>query len=89
MMRINDIEFRQMGGGRNAEIICWNNFNNSDAPFEEYCYTLMWFRKDKEGYFIEFIGDRPLKYHNTEVLWRLMKYGQTVLTARMALLDET
>ena len=85
-MRINDIEFRQLGGDRDPEIICWEEYPDMG---KELCHTLLWFRKDREGYHIEFIGNRPLKYHNSERLWWLMEYGQSVLTAQWKLHEKT
>lgn len=91
-MRINDIEFRQLTGpnllgvDRPPEIVCWND---SDTLAGEYCYTLLWFMKDSEGYYVKFVGDRPFKYHNRERLWWLMEYAQSVLDAKWKLLNAT
>lgn len=80
-MRINDIEFRMLDN-RNPEIVRWAESNTK--PF---CYTLLSYGKDKEGYFVEFVGDRPFQYEDTECLWKLMEYGQSVLNARFKLED--
>lgn len=72
MIRIGDIEFR---GGNPQIVKHWNKDGT------EFCYTLMFFERDKEGYFARFVGRRPLDYDNPEALWKLMKYAQTVLDA--------
>lgn len=80
-MRIKNLEFRQLGGDRLAEIICWSH----NGGKSEFCYTVLWFKKDNEGYYIEFVGDRPLKVEDRDTLWNLMEYGQTVLDAQWRL----
>jgi hypothetical protein len=79
-MRINNLEFRQKGGDRPAEIICWIDGTES-------CYTILWYLLDREGYHIEFVSSRPfeLNYENEKVLWKLMRYGQKVLDAEFEL----
>lgn len=81
--RIGDIEFRWMGD-RKPEIVQWN----TDGNGKDYCFTLLWFSKDKEGYYVEFVGDRPLNYHDTETLWKLMRYGNSVCNATFKLEEE-
>jgi hypothetical protein len=80
-MRLENIEFRQLGEGRNPEIVQWNPKGTSD----EYCFTLCWWGRDKEGYSLEFIGSRPFEYDCTERLWQLLRYGQKVLDAQFDL----
>jgi hypothetical protein len=75
-MRVGDIEFRQMPE-RQPEIIHWKK----DSTGKEYCYTLMFFEKDKEGFYVILVGGRPLQYENSMSLWGLMNYAQRVLDA--------
>ena len=82
-MRVGDIEFRQMPE-RQPEIIHWKK----DSTGKEYCYTLMFFEKDKEGFFARFIGDRPMQFDNPPVLWGLMCYAQKVLDAAFKLQED-
>jgi hypothetical protein len=79
-MRINNLEFRRIGGNRPAEIICWIDGTES-------CYTILWYIPGNEGYHIEFVGSRPfeLEYDDKKVLWKLMHYGQKVLDAEFEL----
>lgn len=78
-MRQENLEYRHLSEARrDAEIVAWRN----DGKGGEYCYTLLFWRKDKEGYFIEFVGGRPLnKNIDKDVLFKLMRYGQAVLDA--------
>ena len=83
-MRVNNLEFvRNSEGNRNAEIVAWSK----DSTGKEFRYTILWWIKDSEGYNIAFVGDRPLKVDDQDVLWNLMDYGQTVLTAEYTLMD--
>lgn len=84
--RINDIEFRWLEN-RNPEIVQWYTQGNEENG-EEFCCTLLWYSKDKEGYYVEFIGDRPFKYHDTEALWKLMKYGNAFCSITLDLEEE-
>lgn len=83
-MRYKNIEFRQLCGDRPAELVAWNQ---EDTLAGEFCYTLLWWRKDNEGYYIEFVGDRPLQHEDQESLFKMMKYGQSVLTAQYRLME--
>jgi hypothetical protein len=86
-MRVDNLEFRNMGGTRSPEIVAWKSYEDSSRG-EEFCYTLLWWKKDREGYYIEFVSDRPLNEDNQETLMKLMKYGQAVLTAEFKLLED-
>ena len=81
-LRKGNLEFRRNREGRPAEIIRWAK--NGDGT--EYCFTLLWYKKDKEGYFVEFVGRRPFD-DDSESLWEMMEYGQDVLDAEFRLED--
>jgi hypothetical protein len=83
-MRVKNLEFRRLEE-REPEIIAWVE-SNVNTIAGDYCYTLLWYHKNKEGYYIQFIGDRPLVFEDQELLWKMMKYGQTVLDAELELL---
>ena len=83
-MRVKNLEFRRLED-REPEIIAWVESNGTTIT-GEYCYTLLWYLKNKEGYYIQFIGDRPLVYEDQELLWKMMNYGQKVLDAELELL---
>ena len=72
-MRYKNLEFRQKDG-RDPEIVV----------IEPHCYTILWWKRDKEGWYIEFIGSRPLDEDMANV-WNLMRYGQSVLDAQFRL----
>jgi len=82
-MRINNLEFiRNHSEKRDAEIVCWQP--KTDGT--EYRYTILWYCLNKEGWQIEFVGDRPFTVVDEEgVLWDLMYYGQQVLNAEFKL----
>lgn len=84
-MRVDNLEFRRNQTGREAEIVFWNT--NGDG--REYCYTLLWYKRDREGYYIEFVGRRPLDRKFDNALWALMEYGQDVLDAEFRLSEAT
>ena len=79
-LRRGNLEFRRNQEGRPAEIVRWAK--NGDGT--EYCWTLLWYRQDKEGYFVEFVGRRPFD-NNSDNLWEMMEYGQEVLDAEFKL----
>ena len=79
-MRIGELEFRQaLEGTRMPEIVRWQTWPEG----KEYCYTLLFWEKDREGYYIYFIGGRPLdKDIDQADLFKLMRYGQAILDAK-------
>ena len=81
-MRVGIIEFRQRPD--RAEIVQWAK-NKSG---QEYCYTLLTFEKDTEGFYARFVGDRPMQFENPTVLWGLMHYAQKVLDAAFKLQED-
>ena len=81
-MRIDNFEFRRNGEERDAEIVAWNKGGDG----KEYCYTLAFFKKGKEGYNMNSIGDR-IVVEDYVVLHKLIKYAFTVLEAEFKLLE--
>ena len=83
--KIGDLEFRWLlESSRNAEIIRWQD----SKDFGKTCYTLAWWIKDKEGYNIQFLGDRPLSYEvDQDYFWELVKYGQKICEAKFQVED--
>lgn len=83
--RIHNLEFRMMGTDdkpRNAEIVRWQ----TDSTGQEFCFTLLWWFKNREGYYVEFVGDRPFQSEiNQQLLWELMRFGQNLLNAQFEL----
>jgi hypothetical protein len=85
-MRLGNFEFvRNAGHDRDPEIVFWDR-NDDGVSFR---YTILWFRKDSEGWHIEFIGDRPLRVDDRDgILFDMMKYGQAVLDAEYRLVEK-
>lgn len=74
-MRYKNLEFRQKDG-RDPEIVV----------IEPHCYTILWWKRGKEGWYIEFVGSRPLELDLIRAdVWNLMRYGQSVLDAQFRL----
>ncbi len=83
-MRVDNLEFRRNDSSRSPEIVAWNT---NDSLAGEFCYTLLWWKKDREGYYIEFVGARPLEIDDQASLLKMMKYGQAVLDAEFKLME--
>ena len=71
-MRYNNVEFRPATEERDAEIVSWTY---SESLVRETCITLCWIKADKEGYYIETIGDRYVEYEDMEALNHVAKYA--------------
>ncbi len=52
-----------------AEVVKWSG---------DSCMTLAKWERDNEGYFLKFVGDRPLK-EDASILWTLFCTGQAYL----------
>ena len=52
-----------------GEIIKWSGEN---------CYTLAYWVKDSEEFYLKFVGDRPLN-ENKDIFWKLITIGQGFL----------
>jgi hypothetical protein len=72
IMRYKNVEFRPATENRHAEIVAWNYSETLD---KETCFTLCWIKADKEGYYIETVGDRYVEYEDMEVLNHVAKYA--------------
>jgi hypothetical protein len=92
-MRYKNVEFRrariqtwqdESGNGnhasseRPAEIVAWQTSSNG----KESCYTLCWLKEDKEGWYIETIGNRFTEYgvcEDDESLMHVARYALRIL----------
>ena len=80
--RIEDLELRSCGDHlliegvkhTRAEIIKWAK----DTEQKEYCWTVAYWNRHKEGYDLQFIGNRPFDT-NQEIFMKLAKQGQQLL----------
>lgn len=84
--RLGNLEFRyEEFEDRDAEIVAL--CPGMDGATES-CYTILFWRKDREGHYVEFVGSRPLdECHVREHLWKLIEYGQAVLDAEFNLIS--
>jgi hypothetical protein len=87
-MRVNNLEFirnRNSLPNRDPEMVAYDN----DVSGKEFKYTLLFWKKNKEGWQVEFVGGRPMDINDRETLWYLLEYGQAVLDAEFRLLEYT
>lgn len=83
-MRFEEFEFRRNLNNEceiNPTIVKWK----TDPDGKDYCFTILVFKRDCDGWFIQFIGDSALTVDNLPALWKLMTYGQAVLDAEFKL----
>ena len=80
--RVEDMEVRSCGehllleGEHNrAEIIKWQK---DVKDKKEFCYTVAYWKKTKEGYDLLFVGERPFKV-DKDIFWQLAEQGQKLL----------
>ena len=55
-----------------------------DDKGKDYCFSLAYFRKDSEGYYLHFVGNRPFQYiaeEDVPYVWKALNAAQTVLDA--------
>ena len=89
MMRYNNVEFRQSempdshghktDEDRPNEIIAWVYNEKTD---KETCYTICWLKADKEGYYMETVGNRYVEYEDMEALNHVTKYAMRTLNTQ-------
>lgn len=60
------------------DLVMWNK----DANGKAYCFSLAYFVRGKEGYYLKFAGPRPFVYADDKdipVLWKGLKLAQKAL----------
>jgi hypothetical protein len=79
--RIEKLELRSCGkhllldqNHDRAEIVQWS----SDTEEKEYCWTIAYWVKGKEGYDLQFVGSRPFDV-DSNLFMQLAKQGQELL----------
>ena len=83
--RINNLEFRKVEHNDETyyEIIRWFD---EDESIGKTCYTVAQYKKDKEGHYLKFVGDRPFGDRVDPIeFWNLAEYGQQILNAEWKL----
>ena len=96
-MRYKNVEFRRAGvadsngytietlSERPAEIVAWQASSNGN----ESCYTLCWIKEDKEGWYIETIGNRFTEYEDSEALMHVARYALRILDTEKEFRERT
>ncbi len=79
--RYNNVEVRSTGVGlcsnpdhNTAEIVQWS----VDEKHEQYCWTVAYWVKEKEGYSLRFVSSRPLEI-KPKLFMKMFKKGQKYL----------
>jgi hypothetical protein len=76
-LRVDDLELRWSQG--RPEIVRWVPHQSGNGLDKEYCYTLLWWVADKEGWNIHFCGPRPFSDEvSSGKLWELCKVGDKI-----------
>ena len=88
--KFNDLEFRKTDfigkEGHYYEIVCWYQMEDA-VDSKPYCYTLLQWFCNSEGWDIKFVGDRPFKYIQEELtksvplnkFWSFLEFCQAYL----------
>lgn len=62
------------------DLVLWQK----DSKVKDYCFSLAYFKKDSEGYYLKFVGNRPFQYiaeEDVPYVWKALNAAQTVLDA--------
>ena len=62
------------------DIVMWQK----DSKGKPYCFSIAYWKRDKEGYYLHFVGARPFLYvddSRVPELWKAMQEAQKVLDA--------
>ena len=69
------------------DLVLWKK----DKAGKDYCFSLAYFRKDSEGYYLKFVGNRPFQYIDEEdvpFVWNALNAAQKILDAFFAIFNE-
>jgi hypothetical protein len=64
------------------ETIDFVKWSKDSKTGRDYCFSIAYFKRDSEGYYLHFVGRRPFDYIDHEdigTLWELLKTAQGVL----------
>ena len=81
--RIENIEFRWSEINQKHELVQWLQTDSA----ESFCIVIAFFDLGSEGSEIRFIGDRPFTTENSELVWDMLRYGQSIVDAIFELND--
>lgn len=79
--RVEDLEFRWSDFNKAYEIVRWNE----TPEYQPYCYVIAFVDRKRDSVDIRFVGDRPFRYENRDLLWKVMQFAQSYLEAEVAL----
>ena len=75
------VRFEDSDINETIELLKWNYDRNNN---KNHCYTLAYWVKDDEGYYLKFVGDRPFEDicpSFLDIVWKGLKEAQKVLNA--------
>jgi hypothetical protein len=79
--RLNNIEFRWSKANKLFELVRW-----VEGCYKPYCYTIAFFRRGSESFFIESVGSRLLQaVDNCSDTIKVWRYAETVLRAEFVI----
>lgn len=85
ILQSDNLEFKWSDHNSRFEIIEVFSCDNEECcgkDGKESCIVIAYWQKNNEGYYLQFVGDRP--FHSAidrEDFWRLAKFGQHYLNA--------
>lgn len=90
--RVDDLEFRSTEGFSKGdiyyEIVRWKKDKSPNVePGKEFCYSLAIWERDKEGFYLRFVGDRPFEV--ADDFMKLAATGQAFLDMIFKLQEES
>ena len=59
------------------DLVKWYDYNG-----QRCCYSLAYFRKNDEGYYLNFVGSRPfdnIAPEDVKIIWSMLKQAQEIL----------
>ena len=82
--RIENIEFRWSETNNAYELVQWliGSFG------KDYCIVIAFFDLGDEGCDIRFVGDRPFTTGNKNLVWNMLRYGQSIVDTVFELEEE-
>ena len=74
------VKFQEDEKNETIDFVKWN----MDSKGDRYCFSLAYWIRDKEGYDLKFVGNRPFEHidaEDVEAVWTALKMAQEVLDA--------
>ena len=79
-----DLEVRYSEVNKKWELVQWRCYG--DKP--DTCFVVAFFDQTDEGCDVKFIGSRPFNYYDPKTLWKMLKYGHSIVEAEFMFNEE-